>query len=186
MKLCIDYGLIQRAIEHYTGHGYKYVDAEWTAPKYIMNLTMPSFAKGIDATLIGPLIGSGEQYFLNEIFNGRLKRGKYCCATPCFRDDVEDELHGLYFFKVELIDTVDHDYSTMIGCAQELFDKEGMLANQVATDADHFQVDLVDDKLGLELGSYGLRSHFDTGTWVYGTGVAEPRFSIVKEKYNER
>ena len=30
---------------------------------------------------------------------------------------------------------------------------------------------------GIELGSYGIRQH-ENITWVYGTGLAEPRLSI--------
>jgi hypothetical protein len=31
---------------------------------------------------------------------------------------------------------------------------------------------------GFELGSYGVRQYHDI-TWIYGTGIAEPRFSKI-------
>lgn len=182
MKKCIDYSLIHRAIEFYTMKGFVYVDAEWTAPKNIMGITMPPWVKGVDASLIGPLVGSGEQYFLNEMYYGRLKPGRYCCATPCFRDDKEDELHGQYFFKVELIDTESDGLMRLINTARDFFYSEGIGCSQITIESDHEQYDLIDNNFRIELGSYGARKHDDIGSWLYGTGVAEPRFSIIKGK----
>ena len=36
---------------------------------------------------------------------------------------------------------------------------------------------------GIELGSYGIRSHPDIGDWVYATGCAEPRLSIALKEF---
>ena len=36
----------------------------------------------------------------------------------------------------------------------------------------------------IELGSYGLRQHPLIGSWVYATGCAEPRLSIVTAEVN--
>ena len=128
------------------------------------------------------MIGSGEQYFLNEIYNKRLQPGKYCCATPCFRDDAEDDLHGLYFFKVELIDTEYQDLNAMITIAQEFFRLEGLETNLVKVKSNHLQRDLVVAGPNIELGSYGVREHPEVGAWTYGTGLAEPRFTIAKDQ----
>jgi len=36
--------------------------------------------------------------------------------------------------------------------------------------------------MNIELGSYGIRKHPKVGTWVYGTGCAEPRLSYAIEQ----
>lgn len=41
---------------------------------------------------------------------------------------------------------------------------------------DQFGIELTLTDRTIELGSYGVRRAF-FGTWVYGTGIAEPRFS---------
>ena len=180
MKMCIDYARIARAIEFYSARGYQYVDAKWTAPEHIMKLTMPDWVSGIEATLIGPLVGSGEQYFMNEMFNNRLQPGRYCCATPCFRDDPEDELHGSCFFKVELIDTKYLEIDAMLAIAQDFFKSEGINTNITKVASGHMQRDLVASGSEIELGSYGIRESVEIGSWLYGTALAEPRFSIAK------
>ena len=187
MKKCINYHLISQAITYYQERAFWYVDADWTVPQDIIDVTKPEWVVGVNSS-IGPLIGSGEQFFLSEIRDGRLEPGRYCCATPCFRDDVEDEIHGEYFFKVELIDTTSHEHGTMMWGlmhdAKNFMEKYGIECEQKQImDSDHLQYDLIDKRFGIELGSYGLRHHKDIGTWIYGTGLAEPRFSIVMEKY---
>lgn len=181
MKKCIDYLMIARAIEFYTKCGFEYIDAEWAVTQDIMDITLPSFSNGVKADFVGPLLGSGEQYFLQEIKEKRLKPGKYCCATPCFRDDQEDDIHGAYFFKVELIDTKYLDLYSTISAAQDFFMSEGIETNAVRVESDHIQYDVCADD-NIELGSYGIRGNDMIGSWCYGTGVAEPRTSIVKRK----
>lgn len=41
--------------------------------------------------------------------------------------------------------------------------------------------DIVTDLQKIELGSYGIRQHPSVGRWVYGTGLAEPRYSYAIE-----
>ncbi len=108
-------------------------------------------------------------------------------ATPCFRDDPPDVLHQRYFFKVELIE---FDRSPVTGTRAQHFAvlemaeialsffrsiDEGRAAEIVAT-PQGLDIEL----RGIELGSYGARSHGDLH-WIYGTGFAEPRFTIATQ-----
>lgn len=180
----IDYGKIAKAIKHYTELGYEYIEVPWLVSQETMNVTAPSDRRLFD-TFAGSLVASGEQSFIE--IRKTLKRGKYLCATPCFRDEQSiDELHRQYFFKVELINVGPRHQGA--AAMQLLFDAWKLFHN-------YWPVDTVKTDIGwdlnigeVEVGSYGYREH-DGFAWAYGTGIAEPRLSqaVVKarEKWNE-
>lgn len=183
---CIDWQRVARAIAHYTAIGYQYVEAPWIVGEEALAATLPPGRTGL-RTQDGPLVGSAEQSFLQLMLDGQLCAGRYVAASPCFRDDEIDELHQRTFFKVELI--------WVLAAGQS-----AVLVDQTVRDATDFfcqiapagslaqlKVDAgVDIELGgVEIGSYGCRQ-YRGHRWVYGTGLAEPRFSVARKLFLQR
>lgn len=170
--MTIDYDKIAGAIEFYKAKGYVYADVPWLVAKQSMLVTAPPDRR-LFSTFAGELVASGEQSFIE--IRKHLLSGRYCCATPCFRDEsLPDELHLQYFFKVELIDVspknIEYSIERMIGDAKEFFSE--------FLDVEVVKTDIGQDIFGnkMELGSYGNRTYQDFN-WTYGTGCAEPRLS---------
>lgn len=185
----INYKNIQDSIEFYEKLGFKRVESPWTVTKAISDITKPVFGPGEtipDFTIKEKnkvLVASGEQSFLYLYNKGFLPKGQFQTVTPCFREDSFDSFHTKYFIKNELIKTDNVDeYSLeyVIGVTFDFFKTK--LGNEVTiqTIVPGKEYDIVYD--GIELGSYGIRS-CDFLSWVYATGVAEPRLSRVMEKY---
>jgi len=180
----IDYQKIADAIKFY--QGYQYIDVPWVVSLDTMYITCPPECT-IFPFLDKYLVASAEQSFLQLIKDKKLKNGKYLAATPCFRDDLVDAIHHKYFMKVELIN---------IGGGHKQLDE--ILQDSVKFFQQYLPVQIVETSTkpnslsfdinsftGIELGSYGLREHPDTGPWVYGTGVAEPRLTYaIEQHYN--
>lgn len=176
----IRWDLIARALDVYTSRfDYRYIEVPWIVSDEAVGVTLPPGRSGLRCE-DGPLVGSAEQSFIQLMFDGTLKPGRYVAASPCFRDDDVDELHGRYFFKVELIEfahTRIEDWGDAVErVAQEALSfyrstYDGRDAGIVPT-AQGLDIEL----RGIELGSYGYRTYKDFA-WVYGTGFAEPRFS---------
>lgn len=158
----IDYVRISDAMKHYRGLGYRLIATPWLVDKRTLAVT---FNGDRESTEMGYLVGSAEQGFIELMFKG-LPPGKYVSAGPCFRFEDKDKL---YFFKVELIHYGSKDYESI------LQDARRFLGGQVV------DTDLGKDLMlnGLEIGSYGTRTYCEH-TWAYGTGVAEPRYSMAK------
>lgn len=174
----INYLIIANAIEFYKSKGFEYCNVNWSAPVDILRITTPPRCRLYLLASNDSLVGSAEQSFLDLIINHNLKPGRYVAASPCFRDDADDELHSRYFFKIELIDFENPTIESLqeiIQICQKYFNT--FLETEVIQ-TEEFNWDIVDKKNGIELGSYGLRSH-DTIKWIYATGVAEPRLSKV-------
>lgn len=197
MDFKINYKNIARAIEYFEQNGYEYVDVDWMADKDAVGVTLPKDCDPHElccGVMVSDryLVGSGEQSFIDLAMQQKLQPGKYVCATPCFRDDAEDELHHEYFFKVELfhyITPIKTSGSKSTGSVVKLgqmielcggFFNQEIKCRKVKLEP--FKCDIVDSQFGIELGSYGISSHHLVGEWVYGTGYAEPRFSVVKDK----
>jgi hypothetical protein len=188
------------AIKYYEQCGFKYIDVPWTVSEEAMNITRPAWA-GTN-TLIYTAggkqhcpVASAEQSFLQmqlDALDGSLDNrisGSFCTLTPCFRNEpVIDDLHQPYFMKVELISwdkTTREDMDKMIAGARLFFEEHLWIDCVYNTEPDPIGVvayDLVTTHTGIELGSYGIREHPRVGRWVYGTGLAEPRFSLALEK----
>ena len=169
----------------YTNRGYSMVDVPWLIRPEIDDITRPKDARPGEVTFRGEslrLPASGEQSFIQMMIDGKLEPGRYQCITPCWRDDETDELHRDHFMKLELFtfntpqrpaDSVDVDH--MIHSAMQVFTQRlGRRPEMVNT---KIGKDIV--YAGVELGSYGKR-WFKEFKWVYGTGMAEPRFSVVQ------
>jgi hypothetical protein len=180
----ISWPRVARAIEYYESLGYAYLEVPWLVSEKALMATLPAGKKGTRST-DGPLVGSAEQSFIQMMLDGQMQLGKFMAATPCFRDDDEDEWHHRYFFKVELIDFAPNpmpsDMEKMISQALGFFELEGAADVAPVTTAQGVDIEL----RGIELGSYGIRS-YEGFEWVYGTGLAEPRFSQALSKVWEK
>lgn len=176
----IDYSLIAHALKYYEFLGYRRIETPWLVSKEINNITAPKdveqyyvYKGGKEKTLVA----SGEQSFLYLINKGFLpKEGRFVTCTPCFRNEDFDLTHSKYFLKVELIvvgESVESYLNTVKLDCRRFFDNY-VKCEEIQTDIGY---DLIAN--GIEVGSYGIRSVPGLATWVYGTGLAEPRFSRV-------
>lgn len=192
------------AIKYYERAGYKWIDVPWAVSREAILITRPpqvdvepmgyrvnyeAPGSATPAYDIYP-VASAEQSFLQMQMDAEQRMtGSYVTMTPCFRNEaVIDELHQPYFMKVELIswDKTSHeDLTKMVAGARMLFEKDLWVDCVLNTDPDPIgfdAYDLVTSHTGIELGSYGIRSHPKVGRWLYGTGLAEPRYSYALEK----
>jgi hypothetical protein len=170
----INWQTIAHANLFYKGCDFIPVETPWIVRREISNVTMPSFTVPT-STIVGDLVGSGEQGLL--AIADKLGSGKWMTTTPCFRGDVPDQIHGTHFMKVELM------ILNMSGASVE-----DVLLNAIDFHKQYLDIavygtginayDILCKKTGIELGSYGVRK-YGRHTWVYGTGVAEPRLSTV-------
>jgi len=175
----IDWTLIGKAIQYYTDNKYNYKEVPWMVQKEAINTTIPTgklpfFITHPNMPVTKMLVGSAEQSFIQTMLDGNLSKGKYCAATPCFRDDIIDKWHQLYFFKVELIE-VEPDFKSvfeMMYCAKTFMEELGNCKIDIIKTNEGYDLKLQ----GIEVGSYGYRKTNDF-SWIYGTGLALPRFS---------
>src|SRR3989338_4820259 len=176
----MDLELITFAETFYQSKGYQKIDVPWAIDKDVLDITLPAGKKGVDL-LDKKLVGSAEQSYLQLLKEKKILTGKYVATTPCFRDDNIDELHQHYFLKTELIhiylqgNRVEKDIEKIINDALEFF-RFFLPVKKQQTDIGY---DIVDERDGIELGSYGIRQHQFSENykvqWVYGTGIALPR-----------
>lgn len=193
----IDYALIGKAIDYYDSQGFLRIETPWLVSKDIADLTKPLDSstyivqKDVEKKQKA-FVASGEQSFLYLINKGHMpSSGRYQTVTPCLRDDAWDPIHMKNFVKLELI-----EYSTdanlndaarvkrMVDQALGFFSKhvdKTALSVVNCTTATSLSYDI--NLNGVEIGSYGYRSCMFCN-WIYGTGVAEPRFSrLLKQKH---
>lgn len=200
----ISYHAISNALFHYKKLGYEHIEVPWLVPEQVIQITAKEGTNYYpNAYRDGFLVGSAEQSFLYLIYKSKLKPGKYCAVTPCFRDDKEDETHQKYFMKLELIhylgmasDETEYinELEIMVNDALSFFKTE-LPVYWKKTQDDRSLISYDIEYQGIELGSYGIRQHNDSvfgvrklpgEMWIYGTGVAEPRFSSqIKRHYME-
>jgi hypothetical protein len=184
----IDYSILHNALGTYetSSAPFKRIEVPWVVSKEISDLTRPTWVHAHDVVKNGRVktfVGSGEQGFLYLWAKEYLTPGQYVTCTPCLRDDAFDETHVKYFMKVELFknDSLrpEIDAESMMYIAKRFFSKyvNPKDIEEVKTDEGW---DL--NFHGIEIGSYGVRECM-MGTWVYGTGVAEPRFSRLINKF---
>lgn len=191
------------AIRYYERAGFKWLDVPWCVSREAVLATRPPWVTGepfsysAGGKLLYP-VASAEQSFIQmqmDALDGSLDNrmtGSYVTMTPCFRNEpVLDELHQPYFMKVELISwdkTTREDMDKMIAGARLHFEERLWVDVVHNTDPDPIGVvayDIVTHHTGIELGSYGIRENERVGRWLYGTGLAEPRYSIALEKEPE-
>lgn len=185
----IDWWLLGKAQDFYQRRGYQYVEVPWAVRPEITQVTIPHWVDPFSLTDLDlDLVGSAEQSFLQMMWDGRLLPGRYCAISPCFRREPHlDDLHQLHFMKLELIDfnppDLDQAFLDIVGDAHRFMGSYMQVKlRQIEDDESgpRRQYDL-ESLGGIELGSYGVRNAGRT-YWVYGTGIAEPRFSYVLKK----
>lgn len=173
----IDYNIIAKSIDYYTQCGYQRIETPWTVSAAIDDITKPvdrihMQLKHNDKCLVA----SGEQSFLYLYCKDFLPKGKFQTVTPCFRYEAFDGMHTKNFIKNELIITDDvstANLNKIVEDAKQFF--EQYLPVVVVDTEEGFDIE---SENGYELGSYGIRK-CEYLTWIYGTGVAEPRLSRV-------
>ena len=174
MDIEIDWLRIASVIELYKQGDYKYIEVPWKVPLFIQQITYPPLGDRQKSKIVG----SAEQSFLYLHHLGKLEKGKYIACTPCVRKEQEyDRLHQNYFLKVELFQTTD----VIVDSLNQMISDAFIVLSQFITNEDTLTTVKTEEGYdielnGIEVGSYGIRSHNDL-TWIYGTGLAEPRFS---------
>lgn len=177
----INYGILDESVMFYEYKGFTRIESPWTVTKAVSDITRPPEAKEfvLKHENNKVLVASGEQSFLYLYLKGFLPKGQFQTITPCFRHETFDSLHTKYFIKNELIKTDSTeitDLERVVEVAADFFKQwlGDVTIEELPTGFDiSFQ--------GVELGSYGIRS-CDFLTWIYGTGIAEPRFSNLLAK----
>lgn len=183
----INYKVLYESIEYYSENGFERIESPWTVTENIRNITKPDHIKHESNQFAfrendKSLVASGEQSFLYLYNKGFLPLGKFQTITPCFRSDSFDTTHTKYFMKNELIDTCnvsEAGLSNILNIAINFFSKyhkkENLIIQKISET--QYDINLLDRIEGeVELGSYGIRE-CSFLKWIYGTGVAEPRFS---------
>lgn len=173
----IEWSLIGQAIDFYSKYDFQYIEVPWTVSSEAIAVTLPIDKYGFLAwhpkKELGFLVGSAEQSFIQMMISGKLDPGRYSAATPCFREDDIDQYHLPYFFKIELIDTISESVNDTLSIAKSFFDKLSLKPTEILETSDNCYDIYLN---GIEIGSYGLR-RYQKYAWVYGTGLALPRFS---------
>jgi hypothetical protein len=193
----LQYARLLDAVEYYEKCGFKFIDVPWCVSREAVLMTRPPAVQGepfsyeAGGVKLYP-VASAEQSFLqmqlDAIAAGTPITGSFCAMTPCFRNEpVLDDLHQPYFMKVELISwdkTSAEDLSKMIAGSRLYIENDDpglwvdvVKNNDVDPIARHQAYDIVSQLAKIELGSYGIRQHEKVGRWLYGTGLAEPRYS---------
>ena len=205
---CINYKYLGAAGDFYQSLGFQKIEVPWWATADIVDLTKPAGAKNYEILSNGKcLVASGEQAFLYLANKGQLPAGKYQTVTPCFRNESYDSYHSKQFMKLELIELLDYENTTrsINSMVREIAEQARSMFVQLILEVDSsldvsrieiIKVDNPDpirlsDQLDIvfnlnnkqvELGSYGMRQ-VSFATWVFGTGIAEPRFSKALTEY---
>ena len=195
----IDYGLLHRSTQFYTKRGYSRIEAPWLVSEKVSDLTRPKVVaqyvvhkEGGDVLGDGKrkaFVASGEQSFLYLMSKGHLPEGRFQTITPCIRNEMFDETHVKYFVKNELIIT-DPTPSIKFGIVDEIVEDATDFFKICVTDPENVVVVETDigydvEYHGIEVGSYGYRESL-IGQWIYGTGLAEPRFSRLIDHHETR
>jgi hypothetical protein len=181
MSPSIDYGLLGRAFDFYVSAGYTPIEVPWAVDDHHVAATLDSCSRtymsefagnAIDPRTEKTLIGSAEQGLLAL----DPAHGRYVACTPCFRvEPTTDDRYQPWFMKVELFDNTGEDVSGMMLNDAHIF-MSAYAKNWLSIVETPIGQDL--ELNGIEVGSYGFRSHPDYGSWSYGTGLALPRFDV--------
>ncbi len=176
----INWKLLTDALEYYKSHGFTEIPVDWHVPQASHNVTCSDGGRMFQLKDYGVLVGSAEQAFIDMQLNGRLPQGRFVALTPCFRDEgaARDDLHALYFMKVELYSTLpdaveDGERQELCLHARHFMETRTRLPIQSVPTEEGIDLEIN----GIEVGSYSRRSFGDI-SWTCGTGLAEPRFSM--------
>jgi seryl-tRNA synthetase len=176
----IDWKLLTDALDYYKSRGFAEVPVNWHVRREVHDVTCSDPARMFGLKDYGILVGSAEQAFIEMQLDGRLPSGRYVALTPCFRDEGagRDDLHALYFMKVELYSTMHADdcygdIQDLCHAARAFMSSRTSLPVIAVPTSEGIDLEIN----GIEVGSYSHRS-FGGISWTCGTGLAEPRFSM--------
>lgn len=179
----IDWILLAKAVDYYNNHDYYQIETPFAIPEFYHFYTKPHHDQtfvlkdGLFKSHVHELVGSAEQGFIYLLVNNKLDVSKKLFSvTPCFRYDNYDKLHQPWFMKLELFHYSSHeqDLTNMIDTVKKFYEMHSELpVNIVQTSEKSFDLEINN----IEVGSYGFR-HIENHTFIYGTGLALPRFSI--------
>lgn len=184
----INYHNLAKSVDFYAERGFERLEAPWWVSPETMKITAPP---GHHEDYFIPinqkcLVASGEQSFLYMMLKERLPAGGYQTVTPCFRNESIGALSKKTFIKNELIQTKDvtpENLKRIIDICFDFFASVVPMKSKLEIiqtgDTPENGVDIYYS--GVELGSYGIRSHLFLD-WIYATGCAEPRLSRAVEK----
>lgn len=192
----IDYNKISESVNYYESIGYTRIESPWLVSREVSDSTRPSHKDPNDDYIVNhnnkALVASGEQSLLYLNLKKFLPPGKYQTVTPCFRNESFDSLHSKYFVKNELMITdglfTRNGVLLMIEDAKKFLDtyiqKKDLIIKQTSDLSYDIncKVNINGNVEEIELGSYGIRSYGHL-TWIYGTGLAEPRLSRTLKMY---
>ena len=187
----ISYERLGKAQVHYNALGYFNIETPWLVSPQAIYTTLPKDSTPYLSNA-GALVGSAEQGFVQMMMEGTLKPGKYQSISACFRDEkVYNALTKKWFMKLELCEYLLNDKELEMETVRKAYERminEALQVMRKLTGADHFEGFTAQQTTegydilyrGIELGSYGVRQ-MDNHVWVYGTGLAEPRFTVATE-----
>jgi seryl-tRNA synthetase len=192
----IDYYFLSKALYFYRDKKkYNHIQVPWSVPLLETMLTCPDESFAVKAFENDSyFVGSAEQSFLYLDRRNLLQKDyKFVACTPCFRNEKVDKWHQKTFEKVELFlaiknenpeDILNMFINDALECFNDLFNDFKSKKYPLEIEKTDIGYDI--NYAGIELGSYGIRKNEEHGLhWVYGTGVAEPRFSnVLKMGYN--
>lgn len=181
--MVIDYNILALAQQFYAIHGFKNIEVPWTVEQEYHQATFPERTEGLCP------VGSGEQGIIKLREEGLppfsdAATSKIQTITPCFRpeDAGRSPAHFGQFMKLELYELAYNEPH-----ARDVYNQMGSILEIADTFMEHYRKtaiiktkeghDIVCAETELELGSYGVRE-FRGKWWVYGTGLALPRFSM--------
>jgi seryl-tRNA synthetase len=179
----IDYAMLGAAVAYYRDSGYQYVEVPWTCSTDASRATNPTsddcfLSQHRDGTFLTRerLVASAEQSLLDL----GLEPGRYAACTPCFR--YEREGYNFHtrpgFMKVELFVTdASKSAADLVEDAMSFMDQYVSSDDNLYRETTDIGYDLMLN--GIEVGSYGVREGFNQ-RWVYGTGLALPRFQTAR------
>jgi hypothetical protein len=173
----IDYSLLGSSLRYYIDLGYQYVEAPWVCGLDTIKQTCPNESKILKCSTQTGLVGSAEQGLLEMVSWGNIFDNPVVACGPCFRlGEPDTPYHQDHFMKIELGVMANSIEYAELCCKNFIRDAVGLFSQYtdvtvVPTD-DGFDCEVN----GIEIGSYGVRK-IDQGYWVYGTGLALPRFS---------
>ena len=189
----INYRLLADSIDFYAARGYSNIELPWYVTEDAIAVTRPAHITNDDDYYIPKnnkyLVASAEQSFIYLIFKGILSEGYHQGITPCYRFEKISSTHRKCFMKNELIyvdydatknlkENLDKIVSDAIGFFSTVLDSD-VVVESVPQENSIVNYDIM--YKGYELGSYGIRKFNNLFQWVYGTGCAEPRLSIIKK-----
>lgn len=181
--IVIDWHLLGKATQFFTHSGFLQKETPYALPELYHSYTKPhdnsSFIlnQGMFSAEPHELVGSAEQGFIYLILNHlALENDRLFSVTPCFRCDNYDLLHQPWFMKLELFHYSSdiEDLLAMINLVKQFIEQETIQPLKlVITGQNTYDLELN----GIEIGSFGFRT-VEGLTFIYGTGLALPRFSI--------